>query len=113
MGFDAAVHSIHHHQTFPQGIRERLFGILAEEYGLTQEQTERLGIATAQDIDGKRLSDDFLHRIIAKEKVRLKEYQAYTNKDTTHLLDSSLVSAPHQKGHPALYTVDPPPPPPR
>jgi len=111
--FDAAVHAIAHHETFPQGLRERLFGILAEEYGLTQEQTERLGSATVQNIDGKRLTDDFLLHLCEKEKTRLKEYQAYTNKDTTHLLDAPLVSAPQHKGKPALYTLDPPAPPPR
>jgi len=103
--FDAAIYAIHHHMTFPEGIRERLFHLVSEEYGLTQEQTEQLGIATTQSIDGARLPEYVLLQMDEREKVRLRDYQVTTNKDTSHLLVGPLVCAPSHKNRPALYTL--------
>merc|ERR1719316_594059 len=77
--FDGAIAALQHHMTFPDGIRERLFRILTEEYGLTQEQSEKIGIATAQNIDGHRLPEYTLLKMDDREKVRLRNYEAYTN----------------------------------
>lgn len=106
--FDGAVAALQHHMTFPDGIRERLFRILTEEYGLTQEQSERVGIATAQNIDGHRLAEHTLLQMDDREKVRIRNYMAYTNKECNHLLVSPLVPAPCHKGMPAKYTLPPP-----
>merc|ERR1711865_41595 len=65
--FDGAVSALQHHMTFPDGIRERLFKILYDEYGLTQEQSERVGIATAQNIDGVRLPEHTLRQMDNRE----------------------------------------------
>merc|ERR1719408_76414 len=61
--FEGALAVLQHHITFPDGIRERLFKILVEEYGLTEEQSERVGIATAQNIEGHRLPDYTLQKM--------------------------------------------------
>jgi len=106
--FDGAIAALQHHMTFPDGIRERLFRILTEEYGLTQEQSERVGIATAQNIDGHRLPEYTLLQMDDREKVRIRTYMAYTNKECNHLLVSPLVPAPCHKGKPAKYTLPPP-----
>lgn len=106
--FDGAVAALQHHMTFPDGIRERLFKILTEEYGLTQEQSERVGIATAQNIDGVRLPEHTLRQMDNREKVRIREHMAYTGKECNHLLVTSLVPAPCHKGKPAKYTLPPP-----
>jgi hypothetical protein len=106
--FDGAIAALQHHMTFPDGIRERLFRILTEEYGLTQEQSERVGIATAQNIDGHRLPEYTLLQMDKREKVRIRDYMAYTNKECNHLLITALVPAPCHKGKPAKYTLPPP-----
>jgi len=105
---EGAVAALQHHITFPDGIRERLFKILYEEYGLTQEQSERVGIATSQNIDGHRLAEHTLRQMDAREKVRIRDYSAYTNKECSHLLVAPLVPAPCHKGKPAHYTLPPP-----
>jgi len=110
---DAAVHCIHHHRTFPEGIRERLYSLLNEEYGLTESQTQRLAIAATQNIDGKRLQEDTLLRMDHREKSRLRTYFATTWKDTSHLIVPSLVQGDMHHGKPARYTLSPPVPPPR
>eukprot|EP00933_Yihiella_yeosuensis_P004477 TRINITY_DN108852_c0_g1_i1.p1 TRINITY_DN108852_c0_g1~~TRINITY_DN108852_c0_g1_i1.p1 ORF type:complete len:627 (-),score=99.96 TRINITY_DN108852_c0_g1_i1:153-2033(-) len=106
--FEAACLLIHAHMTFPTGIRERLYSILTEEYGLTEAQTQRLAVATTQNIDGKRLTDDHLVKIVKKEKTRLKQYSEMTGKDTFHLLQPSLVSANLHMDLPPKYTLSPP-----
>lgn len=107
---DAAVLTIHSHQTFPEGIRERLYNLLLEEYGLTEDQTQRLAIAVTQDIDGKRLDDQTLWHMHHKEKTRLKEYAVRTYKDTSHLIAPPLVPGLSMQGKAAKYTESPPPP---
>mmetsp|Transcript_111698 Transcript_111698/g.320924 ORF Transcript_111698/g.320924 Transcript_111698/m.320924 type:complete len:624 (-) Transcript_111698:31-1902(-) len=96
--FDVCVICIHHHDTFPDGLRERLYAILNEEYGLTQAQMERLAIGATQNIDGKRLSDAVLIEMEGREKVRLRKHMTNTGRDTMHLLAPPLVEAPIQKG---------------
>jgi len=110
---DAAVHCIHHHRTFPEGIRERLYSLLNEEYGLTESQTQRLAIAATQNIDGKRLQEDTLLQMDHREKARLRTYFANTWKDTSHLIVPALVPGDLHLGKPARYTLSPPAPPPR
>lgn len=106
--FDGALSALQHHITFPDGIRERVFKILCEEYGLTQEQGERVGIATAQNIEGHRLPEHTLLEMDNREKVRIKNHEVHTNYDCSHLLVSSLVPAPAHKGQPTKYTLSPP-----
>jgi hypothetical protein len=106
--FEGAVAACSHHMTFPDGIRERLYTILCDEYGLTEAQSERLGIATAQNIDGQRLPEQRLLEMGHREKVRLRFHEAKTNKDCSHLLVSSLVGSHSEKGQPAKYCVPPP-----
>jgi len=105
--FDGAVAALQHHMTFPDGTRERLFKILYDEYGLTQEQSERVGIATAQNIDGHRLPEHTLLKMDGREKLRIKKYSAYTNKECSHLLVPSLVPAPCHKGKPSKFMLPP------
>jgi hypothetical protein len=105
--FEAAVSCIHHHDTFPDGIRERLYGILNEEYGLTKDQLQKLAIGATQNIDGRRLSDSTLMSMEQREKARLRQYQADTHRDTMHLLVSPLVASPIEKGNKAMYTQIP------
>lgn len=102
--FDLALHCIHHHLTFPDGIRERLYVLLVEEYGLTKEQSQRLAISMTQNIDGKRLPESVLMNMERREKARLREYSVRTCKDTSHLLVSPLVACPIEKGKPAKYS---------
>ncbi|CAE8598025.1 unnamed protein product, partial [Polarella glacialis] len=104
---DAAIQCIHHHQTFPDGIRERLYNLLVDEYGLTEGQTQRLAIAATQNVDGKRLSEHTQLQIEGKEKRRLREYSVTFNKDTNYLLQPSLVAGPCQQGLPAKYHQSP------
>jgi len=106
--FEGAIAALHHHLTFPEGIRERLFKILYEEYGLTQEQSERVGIATAQNIDGHRLPEHTLLQMDDREKVRIRNYMAFTNKECSHLLVAPLVPCDHHKGKPAKHTLPAP-----
>jgi len=110
--FEAAHAALQHHITFPDGIRERVFKLLVEEFGLTEEQSERVGIATAQNIEGHRLPEQTLLTMVDTEKVRIRNYEASSSKDCSHLLVSSLVPAPCQKGMPTKY-MQPPPVPPR
>lgn len=105
--FDAAMHSIHHHATFPTGIRERLYDVLSEEYGITQEQSQRLAIAVTQNIDGNRLPESVLLGMEHREKLRLRNFQAATNRDTSHLLVAPLVACPIEKGRAPRYTAAP------
>lgn len=107
--FEAAVMCIHAHMTFPAGIRERLYGLLVEEYGLTEDQLQRLAIAITQNIDGKRLSQAELRQIEHKEKTRLKAYFVTTGRKIDHLLAPSLVQSPLQEGKPPKYTFSPEP----
>jgi len=107
--FEAAVSCIHHHDTFPDGIRERLYGILNEEYGLTKDQLQKLAIGATQNIDGRRLSDSTLLSMEQREKARLRQFQANTHKDTMHLLVSPLVASPIERGNRAKYTFVPSP----
>lgn len=106
--FEGALAALQHHITFPDGIRERLFKILTEEYGLTQEQSERVGIATAANVEGHRLTEHTLLGMVDSEKLRLRNWEAHTNKDCSHLLVSPLVPAPCQKGQPTKYMLPPP-----
>jgi hypothetical protein len=104
---EGAVAALSHHMTFPDGIRERLFSILCEEYGLTQEQSERIGIASVQNIDGHRLPEYTLRVMDGREKVRLRNYEAFTYKDCSHLLVCPLVGSHSEKGLPAKHTLPP------
>jgi hypothetical protein len=106
--FEGAVAALSHHMTFPDGIRERLYTILCDEYGLTEAQSERLGIATAQNIDGQRLPEQRLLAMGDREKLRLRYHEAKYNKDCSHLLVSSLVGSHSEKGVPAKYILPPP-----
>jgi hypothetical protein len=108
--FNAVTHCVHHHLTFPSGIRERLFALLLEEYSLTTEQSERLAIAVTQNIDGKRLPDSTLIQMAENEKHRLHDYEVVTYKDCAHLLVSPLVSSLGEKSKPAKYTWQAPTP---
>jgi hypothetical protein len=105
---DAAVLCIHHHRTFPQGIRERLYGLLMEEYRLTKEQSERVAIAATQNIDGKRLNESLLLSMEHREKTRLNHYGAEHYKDISHLVVPTLVSGPGEWGKPAKYGLSKP-----
>lgn len=107
--FEAAVCCIHHHDTFPDGIRERLYGILVEEYGLTRDQLQRLAIGATQNIDGKRLSDAVLLEMEHREKTRLRQFMSDHNKDTTHLLVPALMAPPIEKGKPPKFQQIRPP----
>lgn len=106
--FEAAVDCVHHHLTFPQGIRERLCGLLMEEYGLTEEQSEHLAVAATQNIDGHRLSESALLQMDHREKTRLSLYAATTAKSTSHLVIPPLVALPCEKGKPPKYLQSPP-----
>lgn len=106
--FEVAVHLIHHHMTFPDGIRERLYILLMDEYGMTKDNQQKLAIAVTQNIDGKRLSEDTLLCMEHRERTRLRQWQSDTNMNTSHLLIGPLVAAPIEKGKPARYTIDPP-----
>lgn len=106
--FHGALQVVHYHDTFPQGIRERLHAVLAEEYDLSREQLQRIAIAATQNIDGKRLPDDVLFKMEHREKTRLRSYQSSFNSDTSHLLVPALVHAPIERGKPAKYTQDRP-----
>eukprot|EP00928_Gymnodinium_smaydae_P079811 TRINITY_DN63655_c0_g1_i1.p1 TRINITY_DN63655_c0_g1~~TRINITY_DN63655_c0_g1_i1.p1 ORF type:complete len:674 (-),score=127.08 TRINITY_DN63655_c0_g1_i1:182-2101(-) len=103
--FNAVLHCIHHHMTFPSGIRERMYSLLVEDYGLSREQSERLAIAVTQNIDGKRLPNHTLLEMEAREKVRLHDYEATSFKDCSHLLLSPLVSAPLERTNRPRYTA--------
>jgi hypothetical protein len=105
--FNGALAALQHHITFPDGIRERLFKILCEEYGLTQEQSERVGIATAANVEGHRLTEHTLLEMGHSEKRRLRIWESHSNKDCSHLLVSPLVPAPCQKGLPTKYMLPP------
>lgn len=105
--FEAAVICIHHHDTFPDGIRERLYGVLNEEYGLTREQIQRLAIGATQNIDGKRLPESTLMAMEHRQKLRLRQHQVNTSMDTSHLLVPALVQAPVEKGRRAKYAMAP------
>jgi hypothetical protein len=101
--FNLALHCIHHHLTFPDGIRERMYFLLVEEYGLTKEQSQKLAISMTQNIDGTRLPESVLMGMEHREKQRLRDYSVKTHKDTAHLLVSPLVACPIEKGKPAKY----------
>lgn len=108
--FDAVVIVIHHHGTFPTGIRERLYNLLMEEYGLTEEQSQRLAIAATQNIDGPRLPKSQIIKIQEKEKTRLWKFHTDTNRDTRFLLTPPLVSSPLENGKTPKYATSPTPP---
>lgn len=105
--FFAACSCLHHHKTFPVGIRERLFQILHEQYGISEEQRQRLGIAATQDIEGHRLTEGVLLEMDSREKLRLRNYSVKYYSDTDHLLKPSLVPCDKFKGKPAHYTLPP------
>jgi hypothetical protein len=106
---DTAMQVVHYHHTFPVGIREKLYSVLTEEYGLTKDQHQRLAIAATQNIDGKRLPEYVLLEMDHREKNRLRNYQAKYGSITTHLLSPPLVQAPIERGKPAMYTLERPP----
>lgn len=106
--FEAAVMCIHHHMTFPEGIRERLFHLLNEEWGLTEENAQRLAIAATQNIDGKKLQESTLVSMEHREKTRLREYSANTWKDTSHLTVPALIGGASAQGKPPKFTLTPP-----
>lgn len=108
--FEAALQCVHHHKTFPTGIRERLYDVLLDEYLLTQEQTEQLAVAVTQNIEGKRLPESVLYEIVQRERTRLNEYQANTLQITSHLLVPALVAAPIEKGKAPKYILSRAPP---
>lgn len=103
--FNAVVSAVHHHVTFPHGIRERMYKQMVEMYGLTREQSERLAIALTQNVDGPRLSRSELLAMEGREKVRLRNHEVATYKDCSHLLVSSLVAAPAENHKLAKYTL--------
>lgn len=100
---EAAIDCIHHHHSFPDGIRERLYSILTEGYCLTSEQMERLATASTQNIDGNRLSADVLLKVVDKEHTRLRQYQADFWVDTNHCLVPALVGCPSEVGKVPRY----------
>jgi len=106
--FNAVVHCIHHHMTFPAGIRERLYQVMVEEYGLTREQSERLAIAVTQNIDGNRLPQSRLVEMEHREKSRLRRHEELTYKDCSHLMVPALVSSLFDKGKAPKYTSSTP-----
>eukprot|EP00929_Paragymnodinium_shiwhaense_P024986 TRINITY_DN15222_c0_g1_i1.p1 TRINITY_DN15222_c0_g1~~TRINITY_DN15222_c0_g1_i1.p1 ORF type:complete len:671 (-),score=170.01 TRINITY_DN15222_c0_g1_i1:236-2248(-) len=101
--FNAAVSCVHHHMSFPEGIRERIYELLMANYTLTRDQSERLAIAITQNIDGKRLPEDTLVKMKQREKTRLHNYEVATYKDCSHLLAPALVSMISHKGKPAKF----------
>lgn len=105
--FEAAVMCIHHHMTFPEGIRERLFNLLNEEWGLTEENAQRLAIAATQNIDGQKLQEATLINMEHREKTRLQEYSNNTWKDTSHLIVPALIGGPSAQGKPPKFTLTP------
>jgi hypothetical protein len=107
--FNAVVNAVHHHVSFPHGIRERLYKLMAETYGLTREQSERLAIALTQNIDGSRLSTGVLYAMRQREQLRLRNHEVENYSDCSHLLKSALVAAPAEHLKPAKYTLPPKP----
>lgn len=96
--FEAAESCIHHHDTFPTGLRERLYTVLTSEYYLTPSQLEKLAISSTQNIDGKRLSESVMMEIVEREKSRLRQYSADYFVDMSHLLEPALVQSHFEKG---------------
>eukprot|EP00930_Biecheleria_cincta_P060659 TRINITY_DN46280_c0_g1_i1.p1 TRINITY_DN46280_c0_g1~~TRINITY_DN46280_c0_g1_i1.p1 ORF type:complete len:616 (-),score=121.56 TRINITY_DN46280_c0_g1_i1:206-2053(-) len=107
--FEAALMCIHHHATFPEGIRERLYSLLNEEWGLTAENAQSLAVAATQNIDGNKLPASTLLSMDHREKTRLREYAVNTWKDTSHLIVPSLIAVPSQEGKPPKFTQSAPP----
>lgn len=105
--FNSIVNVVHHHVTFPHGIRERMYKLMTEVYGLTSEQSERLAIALTQNIDGQRLSLGELLQMEDREKTRLRHHEVATYKDCSHILVPPLVAAPAEYHKPAKYTMSP------
>jgi hypothetical protein len=105
--FKLAVAVVHHHQTFPAGLRQRLCSVLLEEFGLTLEQRSSLMVSATENSEGRRLQEDQLYSIRQKEKDRLVRYQSVAHKDTKFLLLSSLVPDPNSKGRHAKYMTPP------
>jgi hypothetical protein len=99
------------HNTFPAGIRERLFDILANDYVLTQEQRLRIEVAMIQNLDDKRLSEAKLISIEHKERTRLRDYSASNAKETAYLMQPSLLGMPEDKGKTPKYAQPPKHPP--
>eukprot|EP00927_Polykrikos_kofoidii_P046275 TRINITY_DN40492_c0_g1_i1.p1 TRINITY_DN40492_c0_g1~~TRINITY_DN40492_c0_g1_i1.p1 ORF type:complete len:633 (-),score=83.00 TRINITY_DN40492_c0_g1_i1:245-2143(-) len=108
--FSAVVLCVHHHVTFPEGIRERLYALLLRDFALSREQSERLAIAITQNIDGKRLPNHTLLEMEHREKERLRNFQARMHRDCSHLLVSPLVAAPTEKNKPAKFMQNKPKP---
>jgi hypothetical protein len=102
--FNAVVNAVHHHVSFPHGIRERMYKLMVEMYGLTREQSERLAIALTQNIDGRRLPVSELIAMEGREKARLRNHEVVTYKDCSHLLMCPLVACPAESGKAAMYT---------
>jgi len=100
----AAVFCLRFHTTFPFGIRERLFHVLAEDYSLTKEQSRTLTTALSQETEGKCLGTSDLLQIGRSEKRRLLYYSIMTGKNTSHLLVPPLVPTPTEQGKPPKYT---------
>lgn len=106
--FDAVVHCVNHHMTFPTGIRERMYQLIIANYGLTSEQGKRLTIAMSQNVDGKRLPEYVLHEMGEREKIRIRKFEATFGRDCAHLLHSPLVPCMEERHRPAKYTVSSP-----
>merc|ERR1711865_217776 len=102
--FNMAVQAIHHHMTFPEGIRERLYSLLFEEYGLTMKERERLAIAATQNVDGPRLDQMELWNMEDHEKIRLRNWESVYHKDTTYLQQPSLCCPPIELGKLPRFT---------
>lgn len=105
--FQACVYCIQHHLAFPAGIRQRLYSLLVDEYGLTRQQFEELAIASTQSIEGERLSQHVLNEMREREKARLRRYEETTYKDCSHLLRPELVCPPMDAELPAKYARAP------
>merc|ERR1719240_816382 len=90
------------HNTYPVGIRERLFHILGNDYALSNEQRLRIEVSMIQNLDDKRLSEAKLYAIEHHERTRLRDYSANNAKETSYLMKPSLVGMPDEKGKPPL-----------
>jgi len=104
---EAAMGCIHHHDTFPIGIRERLYRILTEEFFLTRAQMQSLATASTQNIDGKRLSHSVLLHMVDTEKSRLRQYRCDYFVDTSHCTAPPLVQSLSEHGKSPKYLKHP------
>jgi hypothetical protein len=103
--FNAAVIAVRFSNVFPQGIRNRLFKVLSEEYGLTRKQARKLRKAPGQETDGRRLTASQMIELQAKEKERLMHHSVATGRSTFFLRSPPLAMCPSEDGNPAKYTT--------